>query len=303
MTPRRSTYRVLALAGVVAVAACAGGCRDRGPAPGGATNRKAREARQQAEQMAVDGVKGAAAELFANHPDLDRRTTAQKVADYVTSAASAVLPGKAAPATAKVNATPAAPPPAPPAAPARPDESSAVVVASARPPAPAADPKPSGNVVIREKVSSNLARPDPAAADDDALEQAAARIEQRLRELDPPVLYRPSAGVVRNEYVRRGSRAVVDPSDAEKKLLGQEGKGDWKYVEYTVEVTADQVRELRARARVGSALRVLGVVAGVALAGFLFLRLDEWTKGYLTSWLAFAAVALAGGVAAALVLV
>ena len=41
----------------------------------------------------------------------------------------------------------------------------------------------------------------------------------------------------------------------------------------------------------------------MALAGFLFLRLDEWTKGYLTSWLALGAAALGGGVVAALVFV
>jgi hypothetical protein len=41
----------------------------------------------------------------------------------------------------------------------------------------------------------------------------------------------------------------------------------------------------------------------VALAGFLFLRFDDWTRGYLTSWLAFLAAGLAGGVAAALFLV
>ena len=49
------------------------------------------------------------------------------------------------------------------------------------------------------------------------------------------------------------------------------------------------VRELRTRDRIVSALRVFGVVTAVALAGFLFLRLDEWSKGYLTSWLAFIA--------------
>jgi hypothetical protein len=45
------------------------------------------------------------------------------------------------------------------------------------------------------------------------------------------------------------------------------------------------------------------VLAAVALAGFLFLRADEWTKGYLTSWLAIAAVVLAGGAAAAFLFV
>ena len=88
---------------------------------------------------------------------------------------------------------------------------------------------------------------------------------------------------------------------AEKEMFAKyEIKGNPVYVEYDVEVTADQVRELRTRDRVGSSLRIFGAIAAVALAGFLFLRLDEWTKGYLTRWLAIAAVLLAGGTAAAL---
>ena len=71
-------------------------------------------------------------------------------------------------------------------------------------------------------------------------------------------------------------------------------------VEYDVEVTADQVRHLRTRDRLGDTLRVFGGLSVIALAGFLFLRADEWTKGYLTRWLAMAAVLLAGGTAAAL---
>ena len=69
-------------------------------------------------------------------------------------------------------------------------------------------------------------------------------------------------------------------------------------VEYDVEVTADQVRHLRTRDRLGDTLRVFGGLSVIALAGFLFLRADEWTKGYLTRWLAMAAVLLAGGTAA-----
>jgi hypothetical protein len=68
-------------------------------------------------------------------------------------------------------------------------------------------------------------------------------------------------------------------------------------------VTAEQVRELRSQERVASGMRVLGIVVAVALAGFLFLRADEWTKGYLTHWLALGAALLAGGAAALLIFV
>ena len=71
-------------------------------------------------------------------------------------------------------------------------------------------------------------------------------------------------------------------------------------VERPRELPPDQVREQRAQERLPSAVRGLGGLVAVALAGFLFLRLDRRTKGALTVWLALAAIALAaGGVAAA----
>ena len=100
------------------------------------------------------------------------------------------------------------------------------------------------------------------------------------------------------------TRTVRAPTAEERETFDRYGvTGNRVYVEYDVEVTADQVRELRSQERSRSALRVIGVLAAVALAGFLFLRADEWTKGYLTSWLAIAAVVLAGGAAAAFLFV
>jgi hypothetical protein len=158
--------------------------------------------------------------------------------------------------------------------------------------------------LISERVVTEIPYPTEAEAETRALEDAQKLIEQRLRELDPPVEYRPAATVVKNEYLRRDSRLVRLPTDSEKVLLKQNGyDADRKYVEYTVEVTADQVRELRTRNRVADSLRGLGALAAVSLAGFFFLRLDEWSKGYLTSWLALAAAALGGGIIAALVFV
>ncbi|HEY3789618.1 MAG TPA: hypothetical protein VGL71_12230, partial [Urbifossiella sp.] len=137
-----------------------------------------------------------------------------------------------------------------------------------------------------------------------ALEDAQKLIEKRLRELDPPIEYLPPIPVVRNEYVRRDSRLVRLPNDSEKNAIAQAGyASDRKYVEYTVEVTADQVRELRTRNRVADGFRGLGMLTAISLAGFLFLRLDEWSKGYLTSWLALAAAGLGGGIIAAMLLV
>lgn len=155
-------------------------------------------------------------------------------------------------------------------------------------------------VVISERIVTEIPYPTEAEADTRALEDAQKLIEKKLKELDPPVDYVPPVGVVKNEYVKRDSRLVRMPTDEEKAAISQAGySADRKYVEYTVEITAEQIRELRTRNRVGDGFRVMLAVAAVSLAGFLFLRLDEWSKGYLTSWLAVAAAALAGGVVAA----
>ena len=52
-----------------------------------------------------------------------------------------------------------------------------------------------------------------------------------------------------------------------------------------MEVSDNQLRHLRMLDRVTDALRVTGGLLIVFVAGFLFLRADEWTRGYLTSWL------------------
>jgi hypothetical protein len=130
-------------------------------------------------------------------------------------------------------------------------------------------------------------------------------VKEKLAALDPPVRYEPSPGEVRAEFLRADSRQVRPLSAAEKEAFAPyESRTDsMVYVEYDVEVTADQVRELRAQDRVSAALRVVGALFAVALGGFLFLRADEWTRGHLTRWLALGAVTAAGGAAAALLFV
>ena len=168
-------------------------------------------------------------------------------------------------------------------------------------PQPKALPRPGTPPIIRVRVVSVVPSANESDADKDALTAAQDAIERGLAELDPPVRYRPSTNEVEKEFLRRDSRTVRPPSPAEKEVISNLAiSGNPVYVEYDVEVTSDQVRHLRTRDRIGDTLRILGVVAAMALAGFLFLRADEWTKGYLTRWLAMGAVLLAGGAAAAL---
>jgi hypothetical protein len=164
-------------------------------------------------------------------------------------------------------------------------------------------PRPGSPAIIKVRVKSTIAYVKEGDAEDDALNQARDDIEQQLANLDPPVRYKPSLNEVKNEFARKDSRTVRPLTSEERAAYDKAGIGIDKklvFVEYDIEVTADQIRELRTRDRVGVTLRLFGGVMFIALASFLFLRADDWTKGYLTRWLAFGAVALVGGAAIAL---
>lgn len=268
----RTTARTLV--GLTAVGLCVAlvGC-NRKPAPpapgGGSTSSKAEKARKDAEQLALGGVTGGAtAHAKADPTSSVRHDTGAKV--VIDSG----RPGTAMKGTAAI----------------------------AKASAPTTAPRPGW--IVRERVKSTIPYATEAEAEEDALTLAREVVERKLAALDPPVRYKPSLGAVKNEFVRKDSRAVRQPDAAERDAFAQYGvTGNLVYIEYDVEITADQVRELRAQERVSAGLRVTGLLFAVALAGFLFLRADEWTKGYLTSWLALGAVALAGGAAAAFILV
>ncbi len=285
-TPRQlSPGRCLGF-GIIAALMVTGtvGCkaRDRSrPQAGGATNHRAQEARKQAEGYALAAVEGAALAQVAAHPELDRRGERTVLVSATVEEPKGIPAQRSSGPAAKDSATHR--------------ERTNPVSRS-----------PASLVVIRERVVTEIPYPTEAEADDRTLDLAAEKIAQTLRKLDPPIEYLPSRAVVRNEFAIPNSRRPRSPSDEEIRAMtkaGIENANDHVYVEYTVEMTADQIRELRTRDRVGHGFRIVGMVSAIALAGFLFLRLDDWTKGYLTSWLAFVAVALAGGVVAALIIV
>ena len=291
--PRPNTIRrrTVALASVALAFVALAGCSSKPSAPreGGASGSKADKARKDAEALAVRAVNAGADAQAKAVPEVAVRRDITLLGGRVTVNRETWEPAVHAKA-AVAKAPPAAP--APPA----PD------VAAKGPPAPKTAARPGAPVVVRERVVSALPAATEAEAEDDALAQARDLVEQKLAALDPPVRHKPSIGEVRAEFVRKDSRTVRGPDAREKAILAEgDLVGNFVFVEYDVEVTADQVRELRAQERVAGGLRVLGVLTAVALAGFLFLRADEWTRGYLTSWLALGAVALAAGTAAALI--
>lgn len=295
MTGSRRNLTRFALVGAVGLCVALAGCS--GPATpqpvGGSTSSKAEKARKDAEALAVNSVIAGAKAQAEAVPESRQSLKINAVILPEGSAAKAARP-PAPGAAPKAGAAPQAP--TAPSAPAAPE---APVAKSA--PTPKSPQRP--GTLFRERVVSTIPYATEAEAEEDALTLARETVERKLAALDPPVRYKPTAGEVA-EFVRKDSRTVRPPTAEEKETFDRYGvTGNLVYVEYDVEVTADQVRELRAQERVSAGVRVLGMLVAVALAGFLFLRADEWTKGYLTRWLAFAAVLLAGGVAAALIFV
>lgn len=137
----------------------------------------------------------------------------------------------------------------------------------------------------------------------DAVEVARGKLAEHLRALDPPIDDVPPAWVVRAEYVRPGS--VV------KELPTQQLKDEWKaarlnpdrvWVKLDIEVSEDQIRQLRAKQRLVDAGGLgIGILA-LCGAAFTFLRLDAATRGYLTFGLGAVAAAVAVLVVGAVVL-
>jgi len=299
-----SCRRWLAGGAVGALLIGAVGCGgESGPRPGGVNTPKAKENRKAAEVSVLEGVQFAAKEQVAQHPELKRKNALARAEERVEGwFGFAHTLGDAAHASAPVSGPPSPPAPVKPPIVLQPPPS---VVAPARSePSHRYGPHRASPVLFSEKVTTEIPYPTEAEAELRTVEQAQKLIEKKLSELDPPVDYRPPVAVVRNEYLKRDSKLVRLPTEDEKNAIAQAGyASDRQYVEYTVEVTEGQVRELRTRARVVDALRGLGILTAVSLAGFFFLRLDEWSKGYLTSWLALAAAALGGGIVAAVVFV
>jgi hypothetical protein len=278
--------RSIAVATTLALLA---GCSGRGsPSEGGAHTPKAQENRKLAESYAVAAATGAALAEVAAHPDLEKKSLAARTLARVEKMWKPDQP-VSVPA-------PAPPPPAPtPPLPTPTPEPVARVELAARP-----VPPPSGSVLVRERVACEVPLPTEAEAEEATVQAAAERIYEAFAKLDPPLDYRPSPAAVKADFLRRDSRLVRAPTEAEKTALARAGyASDRVYVEYTLEATAEQVREIRGRDRVGGSLKLFGLLAAAAAVGFVFLRVDAWSQGYLTSWLAFVAAALAGGAVAA----
>ncbi len=154
---------------------------------------------------------------------------------------------------------------------------------------------PVASSTIRVHVKSEKPYTRKEAAFTDALTAARIEVMRQLETLDPPVHARPSMVAMRNDYLRKDSVVEKNPTDSERaEWVANKLDPNRLWVEIDVELNDDQIQRLRSSERVNIGFRIGGVIFVMALAISGFLRLDEWTRGYLTVWLAVGAFTLVG---------
>jgi hypothetical protein len=146
-----------------------------------------------------------------------------------------------------------------------------------------------------------------AEAEKDALAKARDLVKEYLRRQDPPVLWTPTPEFVRDHLVKGPARRLEDEDQ-----VVQAGKEEIKAQcwELPVAVTARDrdliaVMENQRRAeqdRLGRLVvgqgrelllgKVLAALVAVLLAVMAYIRLDDWTKGFYSRWLAVVGVGL-----------
>ena len=126
-------------------------------------------------------------------------------------------------------------------------------------------------------------------ARESAVRAAVEKLHEHLLAQDPPVTRMPSAKAVRHMLLADREKTVEEPFVDERT-----GQTEVMYrMTVAVKVEPEQVRELRSQERSSEALWVLAGLGGLAAVAAGFFRVDAWTKGYLTSWLALGTVGAA----------
>lgn len=166
-----------------------------------------------------------------------------------------------------------------------------------------ADLTHAGKANLAIKLNVRNANPEASRekAVNEALLEAQKKIVEHLRSLSPPIEETPSLETIRSEYLRSDTVAIEEVKDPELIRQWEEAKVESKrmHAKIDIEVSEDQIRKLRAGQRLESAGWIAALAFALVAALFGFLRVDGWTKGYLTTGLA---IAFAGAVGAAVVL-
>jgi len=136
-----------------------------------------------------------------------------------------------------------------------------------------------------------------------AVKTAREKLAEVLRSLDPPIVRIPPEYVIRKEFVLPEGIRELTPSQEMKDLWKANGLDkNRQLVEVDIEVSEEQLRGLHGHHRMLGAAWIGAVGLAVLLTVYGFLRIDAWTKGYLTTTLGITATLLIGGVITAAVI-
>lgn len=145
--------------------------------------------------------------------------------------------------------------------------------------------------IVLKNIRSDKPHPNEQAALTDALAVARIELIKKLQQLDPPITILPTMVSIRSEYMKRHEK--ISPSEELKKEWQASGLNPNRvWMEVDLEVSEKDLQQFRAEERVDFGLAIAGVLFVIALAVHGFLRLDAWSKGYLTIWLGIASLGL-----------
>lgn len=154
---------------------------------------------------------------------------------------------------------------------------------SNHPAEPAKPPEPTFTVQGGFEKSKELAR-------ESAIRAAVDKLHEYLLEQDPPITHRPTTKMVRKLMIDQ-----LETFDESDEITTRDGRAERMYrATIALKVDPDHVRELRSQDRSSEALWILAGLGGLAAVVAGFFRVDAWTRGYLTSWLALGTVGAAG---------
>jgi hypothetical protein len=147
----------------------------------------------------------------------------------------------------------------------------------------AADRPAKSTAVKLTGVKSGEPHPTKELALADALIVAQGQLADKLAKLDPPIDHAPGVGRIHTDFLRPDSVQVVRPPADVAAAWREKGLNpNLMWVTVDVEVSDDQVRQLRGDHRLTEhgPLFALPLVLAAGLWGFL--RLDAWTRGHFT---------------------
>jgi type IV secretory pathway VirB10-like protein len=204
------------------------------------------------------------------------------------------------PKNPKGPAAPEAEPPKPPEAPPAPAEAQppkqpeGLIHRDAKPTKSSEPPK-----VLWSKEVSGDARTTSQAAHRSALEAAARAFGEYLKDKYPGFKWTPTLEFLLDDDIERGHKMVVEEQDEERRLADGEApvlvqtKLKIELRESHEKAALQEDRKVRVESRLWQAGRGLGGLVIILFAIVGYVRMDDWTKGYLSFPLKLTALAVA----------